>query len=234
MTAAPPAAAVLVAAEAHRTGSPARRVIELLSAVRTARLVHVPQLGRRRHVLRVHDRVREPYPGHEHRRDEPLGRARELEAHRENLVIGDVVARLHRRGHGRRARVAVDQDHLAVHVATRRGVHVLRFLDVAAGVLILELVNVSRQRVARVAQERLEVDRVPPLLLVGQRTVQRPGLREQPLLVDPRQQRHSLPREPLTVHVQVELLGVKVDDGRIRVFHQRVKRGWQRVRRRRG
>ena len=204
-------------------------MIKLLSAVRTARLVHVPQLGRRRHVLRVHDRVREPYPGHEHRRDEPLGRARELEAHRENLVIGDVVARLHRRGHGRRARVAVDQDHLAVHVATRRGVHVLRFLDVAAGVLVLELVNVSRQRVARVAQERLEVDRVPPLLLVGQRTVQRPGLREQPLLVDPRQQRHGLPREPLTVHVQVELLGVKVDDGRIRVFHQRVKRGWQRV-----
>ena len=222
------------APESHRPRAPARRVRELLRAVRSPRFVHVPQLGRWGHVVRVHHRVRETDARHEHRRDEPLRRAWELEAHREHLVVPNVILRFHRRGHHGRAGLAVDQDHLAVHVPARRGVHVLGLLGVAARVLILQLVNLSRQRVARVAEESLQVGRVPPLLLVGQRAVQRPGLREQPLLVDPRQQRHRLPREPFPVHVQVELLRVKVDDGRIRILHQRMKRGRQRVGRRRG
>ena len=220
-------------ADAHGVRPGTRRMRHLLRAVGSSGLVDVPQLGRGGQISLAHHRIRKSCAGHEHRRHETFQGFRDLETHREHLVVVDVLHGLHRSGHARGARLAVDENHLAVHRAARRRGHHLRLGHArrALGVahFVLELVNLAAQRVAGVTKQHLEVDAVATLLLVGKGAVQRASLRQKPLLVDPRQKRHRLPREALTVHIELEFLGVKVDDGRIRVLHQRVECRRQRV-----
>lgn len=67
---------------------------------------------------------------------------------------------------------------------------------------------------------------VPSLLVLGEVLVSRAHGVQQTLLVNERQQRDTLPRHSLTVHIDLERLGVEVNDRGFLVSHQLVERLW--------